>query len=231
MNRDLEFLITRFFILSITFYFCGLGASCLAPSLANASYEFTTRSGKTGVVEQVKNIDQIDTVLSRKILINSFINEYRAYMEPQDIDLDTDLRFWLSSEGEPSVESYYSRYFDSEFEEFKKGHLIWVQAKLDGNLVGWATFEQESKHALYMNLLIVDPSSQKLGIGGQLATAVARKGFVPEIKTINLLLRKKNKGGHIFYSRLGFRQNLNYQRPENFVDTSLLEGWTLDLNI
>lgn len=197
--------------------------------VASADYSFVTQSGKHGTIELIENEKGIDMNSSKKVLVESFIHEYRQYLAPQEVD--SKLKVWLKTDGKASVEQYYDNYFEEEFAEFIKGGLFWIQAKVNNQVAGWATFREEEKEAnsLYMNLLIVSPGFQKQGIGKELTYSLIRLGKFPNTKKINLLLRKKNQGGRMFYSKLGFLPNPSYQR-ENFVDLSLLEGWTLNLS-
>ena len=113
-------------------------------------------------------------------------------------------------------------------EEFSHGDLdYWVQATIDEKLVGWATFQREKsdQNAVYMNLLVVHPAYQKKGIGEQLVKSLMNLKMIPNLSEIHLLLRKKNRVGRIFYPKLGFVSDPKYKR-DNFVDVSLLEGWT-----
>lgn len=170
----------------------------------------------------------IDVTKAKLILINSFINEYRRYLEPEEID--SKLNCWFNIEGTSSVEHYYSDYFDTELEDFKNGKLYWLEATIGRELVAWATYERHNtpSNSCYMNLLVVDPKFSRRGLGKQLVMAVPELKIFPKLRYINLLLRKKNQGGRVFYSKLGFKPNPEFKR-ENFVDTSLLEGWTLEL--
>ena len=190
-------------------------------------FEFQTREGRVGKIELIESADSIDQESSRRILIDSFKTEYQKYLKPHEVD--SKLVYWSSNEGHPSVDDFYADYFESEFLEFKNGHLHWIQATINDRLVGWATFEKDKSQDsdLYMNLLIVDPKFQSLGVGEQLTLSPKQLGISPRLKQIHLLLRKKNLGGRAFYSRIGFHLNPNYQRENNFVDMALLEAWSL----
>lgn len=160
-----------------------------------------------------------------KILVESFIHEYKQYLDPSDIGPELDS--WDG--GEHSVEEYYKNYFRKELAKFEKGDIeFWVEAHLDGELVGWATFKKESStpNQLYMDLLIVSPAHQRKGIGRALVTSLLDLGQVPNLEAINLLLRSKNKAGRSFYTALGFKKNPSYQGDENYVDRELLEPLT-----
>ncbi|MDB6096264.1 MAG: hypothetical protein JWM09_542 [Francisellaceae bacterium] len=214
--------LAKFFLNFIIFYIL------LYPALSFANSE--TCRCKTDKIQLsfIRNSDEIDKKSAKTILINSFITEYRQYLKPKEID--PNLHIWLGLNNKNSVENYYSNYFDSEFHEFEKGNLYWVEAKINKKLIGWATFEKNliPTNSIYMNLLVVDPIHQKKGIGKALVYSVKKLKFLPTIKHINLLLRKKNKGGRIFYTKLGFKLDPNFKR-DNFVDISLLEGWTFNL--
>lgn len=161
----------------------------------------------------VKSVEEIDLAKSQDILVRSFMDAY------EDVPL-TELSPEMKSTGD--VRRFYENYFKKELEHFKEGHLFWVQAFLNDKIVGWATFELEplEANAAYMNLLIVAPEYQRLGIGKHLTFSICTE--FPNIQAINLLIRKVNKEGYNFYYRLGFFE-FDYQR-DNFVDTSLLTG-------
>jgi len=163
----------------------------------------------------VKSIQDIDLDKSRDILVRSFMDAY------EDIPL-VELDSHFKSTGD--VRRFYENYFKEELEHFKDGRLFWVQAFLNNNLVGWATFELEPQepNAAYMNILVVAPEHQKKGIGRSLTFSICSEELFPHIQAINLLIRKVNVEGYKFYYRLGFFE-FDYHR-DNFVDTSLLTG-------
>jgi ribosomal protein S18 acetylase RimI-like enzyme len=196
-----------------------------APVLSSRT--FITRNGKKGTISIVLDPAEIDQAAACALLQHSFINEYKQYLHPQEIDAK--LQYWYVKDGVFSVEAYYSEYFSKEFENLRQGRLHWLQAIIDNKLVGWATYTRDAipTNALYMDLLIVDPAYSKQGIGAELVYAVKRLSVVPDLKFVNLLLRSKNRGGRIFYEKLGFKQNLDFQ-CDNFVDLALLKGWTLE---
>lgn len=177
-----------------------------------------------GEIALVKNPDLIDKESAKSILVRSFIAEYKNYLVPDEIDAA--LISWRG--GDKSVTKYYEDYFDEELKEFSHGKLdYWIQATIDGKLVGWATFQREKldQNAVYMNLLVVDPKYQQMGIGEQLVKALMKLQEIPDLSAIHLLLRKKNRGGMRFYKKLGFISDPEYKR-ENFVDVNLLSGLT-----
>lgn len=163
----------------------------------------------------VKSVSDIDLEKSRDILVRSFMDAY------EDVPL-SDLSPDFKSTGD--VRRFYENYFKTELEHFKEGHLIWVQAFLNNEVVGWATFELEplEANAAYMNLLVVAPEHQKKGCGRLLTFSICSDDLFPNIQAINLLIRKVNVEGYKFYRSLGFFE-YDYHR-DNFVDTSLLTG-------
>lgn len=185
-------------------------------------YAFSLRGEQsTGIMQLIKSPEHINQEESKAVLINSFISEYKKYLSPSDIDCS--LQTW------DDVHAYYDKYFHDEFHDFSEGRLhYWVQVSVDGKIAGWATFEREHKNPkeVYMNLLVVDPKYQQKGIGGQLVNALINLEEISDLNAVHLLLRKKNQGGRIFYSKLGFNADPEYQRADNFVDLNLLEGWS-----
>jgi len=178
-----------------------------------------------GLIELVNDRKHIDEGEARTILVESFIGEYEKYLLPKEIG--DGLVSWR--DGDKSVKKYYEDYFRTELGDFTNGHLdYWIQATIGGKLVGWATFQREKsdQNAVYMNLLVVHPKFQKMGIGGELVKSLLNLREITALSAIHLLLRKKNKGGRVFYSKLGFAANPEYQRNDNFVDLNLLEGFT-----
>lgn len=185
-------------------------------------YAFSLKGEQSsGIMQLIKSPAQINQEDSKAVLINSFVNEYKKYLTPSDIH--GSLQTW------DDVHGYYDNYFHDEFRDFAEGKLhYWVQVSVDGNVAGWATFEREHTNPkdVYMNLLVVDPRYQQKGIGGQLVNALINLDEIPDLNAVHLLLRKKNQGGRLFYSKLGFNADPAYQRADNFVDLNLLEGWS-----
>ena len=166
-------------------------------------------------IEVVKSPEHIDLEKSCDILVKSFMH---AYEDVPLIELSTEFK----STGD--VRRFYQNYFKEELEHFKHGNLYWIQAFVNGTLAGWATFELETNEvdAAYMNLLIVSPEFQRKGVGKHLVFSIRSEELFPNIRAINLLIRKVNTQGYLFYRKLGFFE-FDYHR-DNFVDTSLLTG-------
>lgn len=195
-----------------------------APLVKSTSFSLKN-DGRTGVLRLLTRPEHIEHHVASTVLVESFIGEYQKYLKPQDID--SKLNRWRGGEG--SVEHYYQEYYKDELNHFLAGKLdYWVEARIGGTLVGWATFERErsKRNAVYMNLLIVAPDCQGKAIGSQLVMSLIHLGLIPNLDSIHLLLRKKNEGGRIFYSKLGFSSDPNYVRNDNFVNPNLLEALT-----
>lgn len=183
------------------------------------------KSNQSCVIQLIQKPDAINQAESKRVLVEAFISEYQQYLHPSEVDAK--LNSWR--EGIHSVQQFYENYFVSEFQEFTSDHLTyWIQATVDGKVVGWATFESEKRdpYSLYMNLLAVDPAYQRQGIGKQLVMALINLGERKNLNKIHLLLRKKNLAGKAFYASLGFNSDPSYQRPDNFVDITLLTPYT-----
>jgi len=189
-------------------------------------YSFLLRQSTSMVtIELVLNPNDVDQLAAQSILVNAFMGEYEKYLTPKEID--PKLTSW--KDGKNSVHEYYEDYFKKEFEHFCENKIdYWVQAKIDGKLVGWATFlrEDSDKNAIYMDLLMVDPEHQKKGIGEHLVKSLIRLGINIDLSAIHLLLRRKNAGGREFYEKLGFYVDPTYRRDGNYVNMSLLEPLT-----
>lgn len=189
------------------------------------SHSFAIKGIGTGKVELVKDPRLIKVDEAQTILIESFINEYKQYLLPSEVD--EKLTSWY--DGKKSVKKYYENYFKNELNEFIHGKIhYWAEASIDGNLVGWVTFQREkfNSNAFYMNTLVVHPKFQQKGIGAKLVEALIHLNEIPDLSAIHLLLRKKNIGGRKFYSKFGFIADPGYSREDNFIDTKQLEGWT-----
>ncbi len=172
----------------------------------------------------ITDANDIDQKASCDILVNSFIGEYSKGMKPQDID--EKLNSWR--DGEHSVQRYYQRYFEAEFNKFKNKQIpFWVCAYNGNKLVGWATFEHHKNNAVYMDLLIVDPNEQRKGVGTQLVHSLLTLNVIPELTAIHLLLRRRNTGGRKFYvEKLGFYDDETFTRSDNYVNMELLTPLT-----
>ena len=71
----------------------------LIPTLASGNYDFLTQDGQKGVIELVEKREDVDQAVSRDVLIDSFIHEYRQYLEPNEVDANSNV--WFADEGEP----------------------------------------------------------------------------------------------------------------------------------
>ncbi|MBS0634667.1 MAG: GNAT family N-acetyltransferase [Verrucomicrobia bacterium] len=165
-------------------------------------------------IHPVNSWQEIDTKSSQKILVESFMDGY------EDVPL-VELNPAFESIGD--VRRFYEAYFFEEYERFKNDEVLWVEAYVDDVLAGWATFEleQNETNAAYMVLLTVSPHFQRLGLGKALTFSIRER--YPHLEAINLLIRKVNKKGYSFYYSLGFF-DYDYNRPDNFVDRTLLTG-------
>lgn len=166
-------------------------------------------------IEVVKSVKDIDLEKSQDVFIRSFMTAYEG------IPL-TELHPQFKSRHD--VRSFYEAYFKDELNNFAKGRLFWVQAFLNNQLVGWATFELETHEsdAAYLNLLVVSPEHQRKGIGKYLTFSICSETLFPNIQAINVLIRKVNLEGYNFYRKLGFFDS-DYHR-EDFVPSHLLTG-------
>lgn len=160
-------------------------------------------------VTRVTFSNDIPKAQAKQILVDSFVEQYR------DVPL-SDLNPLFQTRED--VIHFYEDYFDSELQHFEIGELLWMQAWMGDELVGWATFEKMDGNEVYMNLIAVAPSYQRRGVGKALT-------FSTNAEKINLLLRKVNSGGRKFYEAIGFHES-NFVRPDNFVDNSLLTGFS-----
>ena len=199
----------------------------IAPPPVLTTCKLSNKQGDViGQIRLLERPEHIEQDAARTILVESFIGEYEKFLSPNDIDLK--LTSWR--DGENSVAAYYEEYFKTEFGDFLSGKFdYWIEARVDGKLAGWATFEREESHhnsAVYMNLLVVHPKYQGLSIGSSLVASLMNLKLIPDLEAIHLLLRRKNNGGRVFYSKLGFESDPGYVRADNFVDLNLLEALT-----
>jgi GNAT superfamily N-acetyltransferase len=172
---------------------------------------FIAKDGNEVRIAVVQSVQDIRLKESKDILVKSFM---KAYEDVPLINLNPQFKCI------GDVRRFYEEYFEEELEHFRHGNVVWLQAFTNDELVGWATFEIEANDASYMNLLVVHPSYQAIGIGQHLVFAI--QDAFPSIRKINILLRKVNVGGYHFYHKLGFVDS-DYQR-DNFVDPTLLTG-------
>ncbi len=178
---------------------------------------FTDKLGREIRLAEARSPEEIVLDQGKDILVKSFMNVY------EDVPLD-ELNPNFKCIGD--VRRFYEDYFESELGHFKKGELYWIQAFDGDELVGWATFQPEAKEddAIYMNLLVMDPKHQRRGIGEKLVFSIRSEELFPNTKAINLLIRKVNETGRIFYQKIGFVDFAYPDAQDNFVDMSLLTG-------
>ncbi len=167
-------------------------------------------------IHPVTSWEDIDIAQSQTILVKSFMKGY------EDVPL-FELNPQFASIGD--VRRFYEAYFFEEYDRFKKQEILWVEAYVENQLAGWATFEREitEPDAAYMVLLTVSPDYQGLGLGRHLTFSICSEELYPNIQVINLFVRKVNMQGYAFYYKIGFF-DYDYKRQDNFVDTRLLTG-------
>jgi ribosomal-protein-alanine N-acetyltransferase len=73
-----------------------------------------------------------------------------------------------------------------------------------GTLAGFAIMQYLVEHA-HLNLLAVEPTYRRLGIGQQLITWLEETCRAGGIFTVQLEVRANNRGAQAFYRRLGYR--------------------------
>lgn len=184
----------------------------LVQSIVFGDFYYTLKSGEELRITLVKSPEEIPQECARNILVSSFMTAY------EDVPLSV-LNPDFKSTGD--VRRFYQQYYKEEYEHFEHGGLTWILAFIDNELVGWATFEFENDSTAYMNLLTIDPTHMKKGVGKQLTFSIL--SYFPEIKEITLLIRKVNVEGMKFYQSIGF-EVYPTARTGNFVDLSLLDG-------
>lgn len=64
---------------------------------SNMKYEFILRNKNLAYIELIENHAQIDKQAACRILCGSFIDEYRKYLHPHEID--ENLQCWLNNYG------------------------------------------------------------------------------------------------------------------------------------
>jgi ribosomal-protein-alanine acetyltransferase len=80
-----------------------------------------------------------------------------------------------------------------------------LTAWADGRLVGFAVMQFFAEHA-HLNLLAVEPSCRRAGVGRQLIAWLEETARVGGIFFINLEVRASNGGAQAFYRELGYRE-------------------------
>jgi ribosomal protein S18 acetylase RimI-like enzyme len=81
------------------------------------------------------------------------------------------------------------------------GHAALV-ARLDGRMVGYATYSEDPDGAAVLWMLYVDPERQGSGVGTQLLQAIVAR--CPRAKTLRLEVLQKNDKAIAWYQRHGF---------------------------
>ncbi|HUN28113.1 MAG TPA: GNAT family N-acetyltransferase [Steroidobacteraceae bacterium] len=98
-----------------------------------------------------------------------------------------------------------------------------LAAKHTGRLAGFAIMQFGDSTA-HLNLLAVDPSSQRHGLGRALVHWLEESALVAGTFVIQLELRASNCGALAFYLRLGYRETGRvsgyYQRVEDAIQMS-----------
>lgn len=198
------------------------GSSCFF-SHPQKYYEFPVKGQNRNCVIKLATKAKKIAPQAPVVLSNGFIDEYLVQQRLSPNQLGSDLQT------KEDVERFYKNYFEEEKEKFSDGVIhFWVEAFVDNELVGWATFRREGSdsNAVYMELLVVSPEYKGKGIGSQLVFSLIHLNEIPDLHAINLELRILNAGGRVFYEKLEFYKNPGYVSGPNAVESHLLEVYT-----
>ena len=137
----------------------------------SADQTYYTALGDEIRIHVVRSSYEIDCKKAQAILVRSFMAGY------EDVTL-VELNPSFQSIGD--VRRFYEDYFHEELESYS----IWVEAYLNGELAGWATFELEKEDEAYMNLLCVDPKFQRRDVGKYLTFSIFSDELYPNVQAI-----------------------------------------------
>lgn len=148
----------------------------------------------------------IEIEKSKNILLNSFLKAYEN-IPLQQLDAEFKSR--------KDLKNYYLNIFKERIQAFDAGYILWVQAYVNDELAGWATFELDllEENSGYMDILVISPQYQKMGLGKCLTFSICSNDLYPDLNAITLFVRKNNLNAILFYKNLGFfetKYNIEY---------------------
>ncbi len=147
-----------------------------------STFELTWENPATVSAEDIDDL--------RQMMTRSFFLCYRAYSAFQD-RTDEELLAYLES------------YFDTFIVPRLKEPGLFLFARNENRIVGFALFEKMAEDQIYVAELAIDADFWKQGLGRRLMSAIIEKE--PSTKKIFLLTQWLNKGAQGFYEALGYQ--------------------------
>ena len=123
------------------------------------------------------------------------------------------------------VRRYYEDHCEGDILLFSQRKIVWVQAFLDQQLVGWVSFETQflEKNSVFVRNLVVSPKFQRRGIGKKLLFSIkTEKKLFPQTQSMYLIARKVNRSGLRFYQKLGSTRVFRFQENEPLLPSSIV---------
>lgn len=165
------------------------------------------KSKQTTLVMEWNNFSQKDLKIIQTIFYKSFVEKAYKNLSSFDLKLKADYfraKYPISNDRD-IVKYFVKEIAAAEIIDIAAGKLQCVLARLNGKIVGCATFKVKPETAtLYIDLLAVLPNYASFGIGSSIIENMQRK--FPHLNGIVLYTRKILTGSEIFYGKLGFEQ-------------------------
>lgn len=141
------------------------------------------------------------------LFLNSFLENYQRLGLTNE-DLATD-----------DIAQVLNDYWDVELQSLANKPIRWIVAKIDDEIVGYASFNtEESPDEIYLELLCVKPTYQGQGIGKSLLYSIFQ--IEDNVKKLSLVTRRVNTSAIGFYKKLGFEESSEVDKKAN-IDKAL----------
>ncbi|MCX6989736.1 MAG: GNAT family N-acetyltransferase [Chlamydiae bacterium] len=141
------------------------------------------------------------------LFLDSFLSNYK------------ELGLTAKDLGTDNIEQVLEGYWAEELASLQDGHVTWIVAKLEDEIIGYASFDRkDAPEDVVLQLLCVSPGFQGRGIGSNLVYSItwAERG----IQKLSLVTRQANTSAIAFYKYLGFVESDSINKKAN-IDTKL----------
>lgn len=138
------------------------------------------------------------------------MSDFKVIQEPNQFQFE-ELECWLLQEEQETGDGFYSS-FHLLKDSFEKGKM--VLAVLQGKIIGFLTWRQNSEFGVYINYIEIKPDLQGLGLGRKLLKVMFEFFRTEGFYTVDLKCAPAGSEG--FWKKMGFLE---------FPESSL--GWNI----
>lgn len=207
MKKMFQTLFNAALLLSISIPVFGKVPTSQAPK---PNIETAQTASQQKKVELVWTTDAAELKKAESLFMESFFEIYSKIPLAKfgNIKAEVDTK----AGNDAAITKFLQKAFNNEVEALEKNEILCCIAKINGEVIGFATFEKtKNPEEIYVSQLAVAQEFQGKGIGRQLIFSILEKQ--KGIKKMVVITRKVNEVAKKFYHAIGFKTS-SYMHPD-----------------